>query len=115
MIAPRVEKSTDSSFRLAPPDELMFCDSCTLATSFSWVEAFQTVGAVIAASMITRATRVSDRPAWLRARMPTCRVIAAPAAIRNHPAYGLVATAIRHPRAISHRYRSSVFFHMLAP
>ena len=40
----------------------------------------------------------------VRARMPTCRVIAAPAAIRNQPAYGLVATAIRQPSVIGHRY-----------
>src|SRR5262245_22978677 len=98
MIAPRVEKSTCSSFRFELSEELKFWDNWTFACRLSWVDAFRIVGAEIAASRTTTATSVRDRPAWLRARMPTCSVIAAPAAIRNQPAYGLVATAIRQPR-----------------
>ena len=81
-----------------------FWDDWRFVSRLSSVEASQTVGAEIAPSRTTSATRVSERAPSVRARMPTCRVIAAPAAIRNQPAYGLVATAIRQPSVIGHRY-----------
>ena len=87
MIASRVEKSTRSSARLASSAAFASCDCWTFASRLSSEDASNTVGAVIATSRTTAAIRPSALISFRRVvRRPACKAIAAPAAIRNHPA-----------------------------
>src|ERR671937_1745242 len=114
--APRVEKSTFSRFRFDSALPTLACWEAWSLCRLSVLDAFQTVGAEIAANMTTIATSASERAdvVW-RLRMPAWRTIAAPAAIRNQPAYGRVATAIRQPRMMGPREWRSPRFQIVAP
>ena len=116
MIAARFEKSTCSSARFALSAAFASCDAWTFFCRLSSEDAASTAGVASAMNTATIAISAKELNSFLRAVLnEACRAIATPAAIRNQPAYGRVATPIRQPATMIGNELRSPRFQRRAP